>query len=334
MGSSEEERSEDSNARTIVALPCGGINSNACSFSPPMNRATPLLLALLLATTASATETFLNIEYANVGGQRLFLDLYLPSGTGPHPVILSIHGGSWTTGDRQQGLINVLTQLDRGYAIVNIDYRLAPGAIYPAQIHDCKAAVRWIRANSGKYDLDPGAIGVIGFSAGGHLGAILGTSSGVEELEGGHGNDGYSSRVQAVVDYFGPSDLLKIEEQALSCIPGDPNDPDEPPSQLLGCTLPTCPDKAAAANPITYVTPDDPPFLLLHGTSDCLVPWQQSQILHQALRAAGVDSKLILLPFVGHADPVFLVPPIQDEVDEFLDEHLKTPRPRKRAVRR
>ena len=284
-----------------------------------MNRTTAFIAALVLcsAASASATDTSLNIEYAKADGRSLFLDLYVPSGKGPHPVIISVHGGSWTTGDRQQGLLNVVQQLDRGYAIANIDYRLAPGAIYPAQIHDCKAAVRWVRANSGTYNLDPGAIGVIGFSAGGHLSAILGTSYGVEELEGDLGNPGYSSRVQAVVDYFGPTDLLKIEEQALPCIPGDPNDP-----------------KAAAANPITYVTPDDPPVLLLHGTSDCLVPWQQSQILHQALRAAGVESTLLLIPFATHADPLFLVPPVQTEVNDFLDEHLKKRQPRRRGVRR
>jgi acetyl esterase/lipase len=299
-----------------------------------VNKVIIFAVCLALASGLAAADTYLNIEYARAGDTSLYLDLYVPSGPGPHPVVVSVHGGSWTTGDRQQGLLNVVSQLDRGYAIANIDYRLAPGAIYPAQIHDCKAAVRWVRANSGAYNLDPGAIGVIGFSAGGHLSAILGTSYGVEELEGDLGNPGYSSRVQAVVDYFGPSDLLKIEEQAPSCLPGDPNDPNEPPSLLLGCTLPDCPDKAAAANPITYVTEDDPPFLLLHGTSDCLVPWQQSQILHNALRDAGVDSTFILVPFATHADPLFLVPPVQNEVNDFLDEHLKKQRPRRRGVRR
>jgi acetyl esterase/lipase len=298
-----------------------------------MIRKLGVLVLFLLATTASAADVHLNLEFANVDGRSLRLDLFVPSGKGPHPVVLSVHGGSWTSGSREQGL--GIVQLERGYAVANIDYRLAPESVYPAQIHDCKAAVRWLRANSGRFNLDPGAIGVIGLSAGGHLAAILGTSAGVDELEGIElGNDGYSSRVQAVVDYFGPSDLLKLKSQALSCMPGDPYDPTEPPSLLLGCTLPECPDKAAAANPITYVTPDDPPFLLLHGTSDCLVPWQQSQILHDALRKAGVPSRFILVPFATHGDLLFLLPPIQDEVNEFLDEHLKTRRPRTRGVRR
>ena len=273
------------------------------------------------------------MEFANVGGESLRLDLFVPSGRGPFPVIVSVHGGSWTSGTRDQGL--AILQLDRGYAVANIDYRLAPKSIWPAQGEDCKAAVRWLRANAGRFDLDPGRIGVMGLSAGGHIGAVLGTSGGVGALEGIElGNGGYPSEVQAVVDYFGPSDLSKLKQQALPCMPGDPNDPTESPSHLLGCTLPLCPEVAATANPITYVTPNDPPFLLLHGTLDCLVPWQQSQILHDALRKAGVRSKLILIPFASHGDPLFLAPPIQKQVDEFLDEHLKKPRERRRAVRR
>ncbi|MCM2313791.1 MAG: alpha/beta hydrolase [Thermoanaerobaculia bacterium] len=273
------------------------------------------------------------MEFARADGQSLFLDLFVPSGRGPFPVIVSVHGGSWASGTRDQGL--AILQLDRGYAVANMDYRLAPASTWPAQVEDAKAAVRWLRANSGRFALDPGRIGVMGLSAGGHIGAVLGTSHGVTALEGIElGNGGYSSEVQAVVDYFGPSDLLKLKQQALPCMPGDPNDPAEAPSQLLGCTLPLCPEKAATANPITYVTPDDPPFLLLHGTSDCLVPWQQSQILHDALRKAGVRSKLIVIPFATHGDPLFLAPPIQQQVNEFLDEHLKGPRERRRPMRR
>lgn len=293
----------------------------------------PLLLAdSRRPVSHPEVSVYYAMEFANADGQSLKLDLFIPSGTGPFPVIVSVHGGSWTSGTRDQGL--AVIQVDRGYAVANIDYRLAPQSIWPAQVEDAKAAVRWLRANSGRFDLDPGRVGVIGVSAGGHIGAVLGTSHGVTALEGIElGNAGYSSEVQAVVDYFGPSDLLKIREEALPCIPGDPNDPNEPPSQLLGCTLPLCPDTAATANPITYVTPDDPPFLLLHGTSDCLVPWQQSKILYDALRKAGVSAKLILVPFAGHADPLFLTSPIQKQVNDFLDQHLKGPRPRRRPVR-
>lgn len=287
--------------------------------------------ALAVAVAPQGSDSYLDLEFANVGGMSLKLDLYVPGGPGPYPVVVGVHGGSWTSGTRDQNLS--LTQLSRGYAVANIDYRLAPDFIYPAQIEDCKAAVRWLRANASTYRLNPNEIGVIGLSAGGHLAALLGTTAGVAELEGPEaGNAGYSSRVQAVVDYFGPTDLLLLHDQAAACEPGDPNDPTEPPSQLIGCPIQSCPDATEKANPIRYVSADDPPFLILHGTGDCLVPWQQSQILYDALKAQGLDAKLILVPFATHGDPVFLL--YQDRVNEFLDRTLKASHPRKRAIRR
>lgn len=271
---------------------------------------------------AIAQASYPGLEFAEIDGRSLLLDLFIPSGPGPHPVIVSIHGGSWTGGTRDQGL--AILQLDRGYAVANIDYRLAPEWTFPAQIEDAKAAVRWIRANAARFALDARSIGVIGLSAGGHLAALLGTSAGVMELEGPElGNAGYSSRVQAVVDYFGPTDLLQLGSQALPCMPSDPDSPEAPPALLLGCSPSSCVEKANLANPITYVTADDSPFLLLHGTADCLVPWQQSMLLHESLRAAGVESKLILLPGGEHGDLRFLLPHYQNQVNEFLDRHLR-----------
>ncbi len=281
-----------------------------------------------------AGESLFDLEYANVDGHSLELDLLLPDGAGPHPVIVSIHGGSWTKGTRDDGI--AFLQVSRGYAVANIDYRLAPGSIYPAQIEDVKAAVRWLRANAARFDLNANAIGAMGYSAGGHLAALLGTTGDVDVLDGtGHGNLAFSSRVQAVVDYFGPTAFLKLAEQAPACTPGDANDPAAPPSVLIGCPIQDCPDKAAAANPITYVTPNDTPFLILHGLADCLVPWQQSQILHDALVANGVESKLILAPGLDHGSPLFLLPQFQREVETFLDRHLKNrPVRRTRPARR
>jgi len=269
-----------------------------------------------------AATTYLNLEFANVDGQSLKLDLYLPNARGPFPVVVSVHGGGWTTGSRSDG--TAVLQVARGYAVANIDYRLAPGSRYPAQIEDCKAAVRWLRANAARFNLSSTAIGVMGYSAGGHLAALLGTTGGVDELEGVElGNAGFSSRVRAVVDYFGPTDLLKLASQALPCEPGDPNAPGEAPSVLIGCPIQSCPVATEKANPIQYVTRDDAAFLILHGTGDCLVPWQQSQILYDALKAMGLDAKLVLLPLAGHADPAFLLPMYQDKVNDFLDKHLK-----------
>jgi acetyl esterase/lipase len=294
--------------------------------------AAPEYMALLNAITGADSSEYLSVEYANVDGKPLYLDLYVPGGQGPFPVVISIHGGSWTGGRRGDGL--AFLQVSRGYAVANIDYRLAPGATYPAQIQDVKAAVRWLRANAVRYDLDPSRFAAMGYSAGGHLAALLGTSGDVEELEGrDHGNAGYSSRVQAVVDYFGPTDLAQLKAQALPCMPGDPTHPLSPPSLLIGCPIAECPEKTELANPLRYITPDDPPFLILHGTADCLVPWQQSSILHEALRAAGVSSNLIVVPGLAHADPLFIL--YQPQVSAFLDKHLKAPKvERRRPARR
>ncbi len=280
-----------------------------------------------------APDSVFGIEYANDGGESLHLDLLLPLGNGPFPVIVAIHGGGWTSGDRTQ--TPAFLQVARGYAVAQIDYRLAPAATFPAQIEDCKAAVRWLRANAARYHLDPRAIGVMGFSAGGHLAALLGTSSGAADLEGPQlGNAGYSSRVDVVIDYFGPTDLLQVKSEAPACMPEDPDAPDQSPSLFIGCPIQSCKEKTESANPIHYVSKDDPPVMILHGTADCLVPWQQSLIFYNALRAAGVEAKFLLIPGLTHADPGFLLPPIELQVEEFLDKHLKRGRGRMRAVGR
>ena len=300
---------------------------------------------LVLAATASAqypptpgTGTFTVIEaleYANVDGKPLLLDLRIPTGRGPHPVIIYLHAGAWITGDRTGG--PAIRQASRGYAVASIDYRLAPQYTWPAQVEDAKAAVRWIRANAARFDLDPERIGVFGTSAGGHIGAVLGTSGGVPSLEGMHlGNAQFSSRVKAVVDFYGPTDLLKLNDQKLPCLPLDGNSPLMPPSLLMGCAIQQCKEKTATANPITYVTPDDPPFLIMHGLLDCLVPFGQSVLLHQALEAKGVDSTLLLLPRGEHGGSAFDQQEYKQAISDFLDEHLRGPLvpQRRRAARR
>lgn len=275
------------------------------------------------------------IEYANVNGKRLLLDLRIPDGPGPHPVILYLHSGAWITGDRTGG--PAIRQATRGYAVASIDYRLAPQSIWPAQIEDCKAAVRWLRANAARFHLDPERIGVFGTSAGGHLGAILGTSGGVESLEGlALGNPQFSSRVKAVIDFYGPTDLLRLDEQKPACNPLDGNSPFMPPSLLMGCPIQTCREKTATANPITYLSEDDPPFLIVHGMLDCLVPYQQSVILHEAMQAKGLSSTLVMISNGEHGGSVFDEQQYQVLVSDWLDRHLRGPLapPRRRSVRR
>jgi acetyl esterase/lipase len=288
-------------------------------------------------TPGTGTFTVIEaLEYANAGGEPLLLDLRIPDTAGPHPVILYLHSGAWVTGDRTGGA--AIRQASRGYAVASIDYRLAPQNTWPAQIEDCKAAVRWLRANASRFNLDAERIGVFGASAGGHLAAMLGTTSDRPEFEGlYHGNPQFSSKVKIVVDMFGPTDLLKIEEQKLDCgLPLNGNDPRLPPSLLMGCPIQECKEKTQTSNPINYITPDDPPFLILHGMLDCLVPWQQSQILHEALERGGVRSTLVLLPNGEHAGSAFDEQQIKQTISDFLDANLRGPlsQPRRRSVRR
>jgi len=231
---------------------------------------------------------------------------------GPLPVILSIHGGGWSSGSKARS--PAIRFAARGYAVASINYRLSGEAVFPAQIEDCKAAVRWLRANAVKYNLNPDRIAAFGSSAGGHLAALLGTSAGVAELEGVKPQPEESSRVQAVIDFFGPTDLLVMG--------GMHDRPDSPESRLIGGPIQELKDKAARANPILYLSRDDPPFLIVHGDQDRVVPLRQSQLLHEALVAAGVESTFRVVPGAGHG---FSRPEIDELVLAFLERHLKRP---------
>jgi acetyl esterase/lipase len=230
------------------------------------------------------------LVYKQVNGAVLTLDLYCPEKvSGPLPVIVWIHGGGWRNGRKEKCPAVALVQ--DGYAVASIDYRLSRTAPFPAQIEDCKAAVRWLRANAAKYNLDADRIGVWGMSAGGHLAALLGTSGGVPELEGSGDNMQYSSRVQAVCDVAGPADLSAMTNLgpkrmfAIEALLGGPPETDKA--------------KAIAASPIHYVSKDDPPFLIVHGEADRVVPVEQSHRFYEELRKAGVNATL-KMPHVGH----------------------------------
>jgi acetyl esterase/lipase len=260
-----------------------------------------------------------DIAYAHADEKAERLDLYLPEKAGEAlPVIVWVHGGGWIGGSKTPCPAELLVK--RGYAVASVEYRFAPGARYPAQIEDCKAAVRWLRAHAEEYHLDQRRFGAWGASAGGHLVALLGTTGDVKELEGDLGNAGQSSRVQAVCDWFGPTDFTKIGE-----FPSQIKHyaPDSPEAKLLGGPVLENRDKAARANPITYVSKDDPPFLIMHGDKDPLVPLNQSELLRDALKKEGVEVTLHVVPGAGHG---FAGPEIARMVMEFFDRHLK-PRP-------
>lgn len=260
-----------------------------------------------------------DLEYVPGGGKSRSLDIYLPAkADAPRPLIVWIHGGAWRAGSKDNCPAIPLT--GRGYVVASINYRLSQEAVFPGQIYDCKAAIRWLRANADKYGIDPKRIGVWGSSAGGHLVALLGTAGDVKVLEGDAGNNNQSSRVQAVCDWFGPSDLARMGEGKSHM---DHLAPDSPESRLIGGAVLENKDKAAAASPVTYVSKDDPPFLIMHGDQDFTVPILQSQILAETLTKAGVDVTFRTIAGAGHG---FGGRDIFEEVGAFFDKHLQPPR--------
>ena len=265
----------------------------------------------------------LDIPYAESDNPRQRLDLYLPTkpaGDGPLPIVVWIHGGAWRAGDKKGGLRNVADLVAGGkYAGASVGYRLTGEAIWPTQIHDCKAAIRWIRANAEKHNIDPQRIGVWGSSAGGHLVAMLGTSGGVAELEGDLGpHTETAGNVQCVVDYYGPSDILAMGQYPSNMAHDAANSPE---SILVGGPVQETKDVARAASTTTYVTANDPPFLIVHGDADMTVPHNQSQRLHAALKTAGVDTTFITVTGGGHGR--FNSSELLRRVRLFFDKHLR-----------
>jgi len=285
------------------------------------------------ANTDHVKTKFLDVPYASPS-QAQKLDIYLPDeGKGRFPVIVWIHGGAFMGGDKADlQVLPPLEGLKRGYAVVSINYRLSGEARFPALVHDAKAAIRWIRANARIYHFDPSGIAAWGGSAGGYLALMLGTSAGVRKLEGlSMGNPDQSSTVQAVVDWYGPSDFLKMDEQleesGLRPLPGmEHNGADSPESLLLGRKITEVPEQVRAANPLTYVQPKAPPFLIQHGTRDATVPVQQSVVAAAVLKAVLGDGMvaLKLLEGAGHGDKRFETPENVNRVMDFLDKHLKS----------
>jgi acetyl esterase/lipase len=262
-------------------------------------------------------RTIKDLEYVADGHERQKLDLYLPRDGKNWPLVVWIHGGAWRGGNKEGP--PALPLLRFGYAVASINYRLSQHATFPAQLEDCKAAIRWLRAHADEYGYNPDRIGVWGASAGGHLVAILGTTSDVKTFDVGENLD-ESSSVQAVVDFFGPTDFLRINAQAGAKSRLDHDAPDSPESRLIGGPVLENPEKVKRANPIAYISADDPPFLIMHGEEDHTVPIGQSELLDAALKKAGVDSKFQRIPNAGHG---FGGPEIARTVRAFLDQHLK-----------
>jgi acetyl esterase/lipase len=250
------------------------------------------------AAPAQAVRVAKDLVYGAVGGVDLTLDLYQPTSPGSRPAIVFVHGGGWTAGDKSSWEDEALRFADEGFVGISVNYRLAPAHPFPAAVEDTKAAVRWLRTHAEELGVDPARIGAMGSSAGGHLVAMLGVTDGSEGLEGESGDLSLSSRVQAVVDYYGPTGLTQAGML-----------PDPAILAFLGGTCTQEPLACWQASPVSYVTADDPPFLIVHGTSDPRVPFSQSVNLCDALQAVGVEAELLALEGAGHgwrmADPYY-----------------------------
>jgi acetyl esterase/lipase len=264
-----------------------------------------------------------DITYTTIEGTALMMDIHYPiTATGAVPAIIYVHGGGWTSGDKGSGAgIQFIPELvSRGYLVASINYRLAPEFKVIDQIGDVKCAVRYLRAKAANYGIDTRRIGVIGGSAGGHLVALLGTSDKSSKLEGTGGYYDQSSQVQAVVDLFGPADLMIMFEST--------------PAQWLQNVFGTSnfnSDDIKRVSPVTYITSDDPPFLILHGDQDTVVLLEQSEILFQKLQDANVPASLTVVKNAGHGfRPVpttAVISPSQQEmtlmIADFFDLYLK-----------
>ncbi|MBU1662817.1 MAG: alpha/beta hydrolase [Chloroflexi bacterium] len=259
-----------------------------------------------------------DLAYVPDRHERQKLDLYIPDEGGPFPLIIWVHGGAFRMGSKDDYV--PLEYVDEGYAVASINYRLSQHAIFPAQIEDVKAAVRRLRASAETYRLDPNRFGAWGPSAGGHLVAMLGTTGNINGFDVGE-NLNVSSQVQVVVDHFGPTDFVQMDSQRIPN--GMVHDtPDSPESELIGGPIQENKDRFAQANPITHVTQDAPPFLIVHGDNDPIVPYQQSVLLNNALVVAGVPVSFYTVVGEGHGG--FQDPKVSEITMSFFEQYLKS----------
>jgi len=284
-------------------------------------------LCFLLFNSATAAEKpadkkvqlTRDIEFARVDGQGLLLDLYQPKGVERPPLFVWIHGGGWRGGSRKRVPLNAV--VEHGYALASISYRFTDKAIFPAQIHDCKAALRWLRANAGRFGYNADWIAVGGSSAGGHLALLVGTSGDVKELEGTVGGHlDQSSRVQAVIDYYGPSDFVlrgrTQPERAYTEKSGS--------FALLGGKVnngKVFPELETTASPAHYVSADDPPLLVFQGENDKTVLPDQSERIVELYERAKLPATLVLVDKAAHGGRKFYSGEHLQTALRFLDQH-------------
>ena len=280
-----------------------------------------LVMTQLFTSPLAGAPVFHDLPYIRNGSSQQRLDLILPASPSPGrpaaPLIIWVHGGGWENGSYHQNPAQAMA--GHGYAVASVGYRLSSQAKYPAQIEDCRAAIRWLRAHAGEYGLDPERFGGWGASAGGHLAALLGTAAGEKRFDVGENLD-QSSAVRCVIDSFGPSDLLHWGDPPL---PAFLDTPDSAVARLLGGRVRDHVELARLASPVNFVDSRSAPFLILHGERDPIVPVQQSAVLDAALRRAGVESTLVIIPGAGHGGEVFGDGRTLVQMAAFMDRHLR-----------
>lgn len=257
------------------------------------------------------------IEYAKSSGEPLQLNLARPkNGEGPFPAVVCIHGGGFRAGKRESYDALCIRLAQQGYVALTVTYRLAPQHPFPAAVSDCKAAVRWLRANAAKYHVDPDRIGVTGGSAGGHLAQFLGVTADVKDFEGDGGNANQPSRVRCVVNVYGPSDFTKSYGKSV--------DAAEVLPLFLGGNLETARKQHLRASPLYWVTPNAVPTLCIHGTEDKYVAHEQAVWLVDKLMASGVEAELLTLEGAGHGFKGKDAETSEKALIAFFDKHLKS----------
>jgi acetyl esterase/lipase len=250
-----------------------------------------------IAAARADITTYHDIAYTTNAGKNQKLDLYIPKNVKHPALVVMIHGGQYLFGDKKDEPISMF--LDAGFAVASANYRLSWESIFPAQIIDCKSAVRWLRANAAKYGYDTKRFGAYGESSGGHLVALLGTCADTTKFDIGD-NLSVSSRVQVVGDFYGPTDFLQMDANRL---PGgwEANKPDSPASKVIGGSIQENKEKTESANPIIYITKNAPPFYIAHGDRDMMVPYNQSVLLANALKKDGIPVYFRTVPNGPHA---------------------------------
>jgi pectinesterase len=262
------------------------------------------------------------LVYAHYGTRQMHLDLFQPSGKGPFPTVILVHGGAWITGNHAMENPFAMALAKRGYVAATIEYRLSNEAKYPAAIHDLKASMRWLRANARRYHIDPHRIAAVGASAGGHLVALLGATNGLPHFEGDGGNAKASSVVQSVVDIDGPVTFIDPGNIAKELKgPYDTN------TRLIGGAYAEKPDVWREASPITHVNRNSAPVLFINSSGDR--PFQQREEMSAKLKALGIESEIVVIPDTPH--PFWLFHPWFEPTLQYVDEFLKKTMPGSRG---